>query len=146
MVALVCLTNTSVAPCIYSMAWHDTQESSREPIYLQRVHNTPSSTPAHPSFFLCQATTQDCHNRKEMWVPLFESNSLLHYKKRKRICHGPLCLPVWQPGCLGHPCDPETQRESKGESRYPTPHPSPQHCGREAWQGLQSTPAPPPAH
>ncbi|KAA8590836.1 hypothetical protein FQN60_001779 [Etheostoma spectabile] len=35
--------------------------------------------------------------------------------------------PVWQPGCLGHPCDPETQRESKGESRYPTPHP--QHCG-----------------
>lgn len=38
--------------------------------------------------------------------------------------------PVWQIGCLGHPCDPETQRESKGESRYPTPHPL-LHCGAE---------------
>lgn len=38
--------------------------------------------------------------------------------------------PIWQPGCPGHPCDPETQRESKGESRYSTPH-LPPHCGAE---------------
>lgn len=128
---LVLLTSTSVAPHVYSPAWHDTQENSTEPIHLQRVHNTPpSSSTAHPPFFLCQAATQDCHNRKEVWVPFLNLTLFCIIKKEKDLPWSTL-PPVWQPGCLGHPCDPETQRESKGESRYPTPHPPPQHCGAE---------------
>lgn len=89
---------------------------------------TPSCFIAHPPFFLCQATTQECHNRKEMWVPFLNPTLFCIIKKEKDLPWSTL-PPVWQPGCLGHPCDPETQRESKGESRYPTPHP--QRCGAQ---------------
>ena len=82
-----------------------------------------------PILFLCQAATQGCHNRKEMWVPFLNLTLFCILKKKKDLPWITL-PPVWQPGCLGHPCDPETQRESKGESRYPTPHP-PQRCGAE---------------
>lgn len=75
--------------------------------------------------------------QQQVWVP-FLNPTLFSIRKREKDLPWSTLPPVLQPGCLGHPCDPETERESKGESRYPTPHP--QRCGAQR-PGKASNPA-----
>lgn len=104
------LISTCATLCMSSsgLAW------DKKPVYSQSTYkgyiistiHLPSY--AHPLFFLCQAITQDCHNRKEMWVPFLNPTLFCIRKKKEKDLPWSTLPPVWQPGCLGHPCDPET--------------------------------------
>lgn len=138
------LTCTSFAPCVYSPAWHDTRKQHRANPLTKGTKYPPScsSSTAHPPFFFCQATTQDCHNRKDMWVP-FLNPTLFCIIKRKRICHGPLCLLYGSLVVWGTHVTLRHREREQGWESLPNPPPS-ALWSTEAWRGLQSTPTPPP--
>lgn len=140
----VFLTGTSVAPHVFSPAWHDTQKTAQSQSTYKGYMIPPLLTLHCPSPILSlPGYNTDCHNRKGNVGAIFKSNSLLHYKKGKgfAMVHSASCMAAWLSGAPMWPWD--TEREQGWES-LPNPPPSPQWSAEACW-GLQSTPAPPPA-
>lgn len=119
-----------------SLAWH-TRKQQTQSTYKGYIIPTPQLFLHCPSPIISLPGYNIRVPQQQVWVP-FLNPTLFSIIKREKDLPWSTLPPVLQPGCLGHPCDPETERESKGESRYPTPHP--QRCGAQR-PGRASNPA-----
>lgn len=121
-----------------SLAWH-TRKQQTQSTYKGYTIPTPQLFLLCPSPIISLPGYNIRVPQQQVWVP-FLNPTLFSIIKREKDLPWSTLPPVLQPGCLGHPCDPETERESKGESRYPTPHP--RRCGAQR-PGKASNPAQP---